>query len=125
MTRRRDSEEKRSFWRMAIQMQRESELPIAEFCRREGLSPASFYSWRRKLEQEADSKAPDQKAPNQNVSSPQARLAPVHVVEDQVALDVRHDIVEVASPAGFVLRVHDDATSDNVRRVLQLMHELS
>jgi hypothetical protein len=32
--------------------------------------------------------------------------------------------VEVVSPSGLILRVGDDANTENVRRVLQLMHEV-
>jgi transposase-like protein len=36
-------------WRQRIDRQRVSGLSIAEFCRRERLSPPGFYVWRRKL----------------------------------------------------------------------------
>lgn len=124
MARRRNSEETRSFWRMAIQMQRESGLPVAEFCRREGLHPASFYAWRRRFEQAADGTATSEAATfAPSVSSAQSPLVPVHVIDDQIAdSGHHHGIVEVVTPGGFVLRVPDDATIDNVRRILQLMH---
>jgi transposase-like protein len=127
MARRRNSDETRSFWRMAIQMQHESGLPVGEFCRREGLHPTSFYAWRRRLEQAADDNGASEVAMvDRSVSSAQSSLVPVHVIDDQVADNSRpHGIVEVVTPDGFVLRVPDDATIDNVRRVLQLMHEVA
>lgn len=36
-------------WRQRVEWQRESGLSIAAFCRREGVSPASFHTWKRKL----------------------------------------------------------------------------
>ena len=36
-------------WRERIERQQQSGLTIAEFTRREGVSPASFYAWKRKL----------------------------------------------------------------------------
>jgi hypothetical protein len=33
--------------------------------------------------------------------------------------------VEVVWPHGLILRVHDEAATDNVRRMLQLLHELA
>jgi hypothetical protein len=36
-------------WRQRIERQRQSGLSIAEFCRRENVSPPSFYVWRRKM----------------------------------------------------------------------------
>jgi transposase-like protein len=120
-----DGEEKWSFWQMAIQMQQESGLSMAEFCRREGLNSSSFYVWRRKLEQ-ADGQTASNGYSSNDQTSLQPRLVPVQVVEDRVAHDVGHPgSVEVASPDGFVLRVPADASSENVRRVLRLMHELA
>lgn len=118
MARRRGSEERRSFWRMALQMQRESGLPMSKFCEREGLSPPSFYAWRRKLDQEANATEPDSAAGGTRSGSlPQ--LLPVRVIAEQ------HDApVEIVTPEGFVVRVHDHAATDNARRVLQLLQEV-
>ena len=38
-------------WAERLARQRRSALSIAEFCRRERISPPSFYSWRRRLAQ--------------------------------------------------------------------------
>ena len=39
----------RETWRKRIERQRQSGLAVGEFCGREGVSPASFYLWKRKL----------------------------------------------------------------------------
>ena len=39
----------REQWRRRIERQRESGLSVVEFCRREGVSPACFHQWKRKL----------------------------------------------------------------------------
>lgn len=36
-------------WRQRLTRQRASGLPIAAFCRKEGVAQAAFYAWRRKL----------------------------------------------------------------------------
>lgn len=116
---RRSSDQKRAFWRMVIQLQGESGLPIREFCEREGVSQASFFAWRRKLEQgaaAAESHRPQEKK-NAEDSPP---LVPVRLLEAKGAA-----AVEVVSPSGLVLRVHDDAGTENVRRVLHLVHEIA
>ena len=41
-------------WRKVIQQQRASGLSVAAFCRRSGVPQASFYAWRRKLENEVN-----------------------------------------------------------------------
>lgn len=38
-------------WRQRMERQRESGLSIAEFCRRESISPHGFHGWRRKFRQ--------------------------------------------------------------------------
>lgn len=39
------------YWRGVLQRQRESGLNVASYCRQESLSAASFYAWRRKLQE--------------------------------------------------------------------------
>jgi transposase-like protein len=48
---------KEAFWRDRIRRQSHSGLPVREYCRRNGLNEASFYGWRRTL-QERDARQP-------------------------------------------------------------------
>jgi hypothetical protein len=48
------------------------------------------------------------------------RLVPVRLLEERESA-----AVEVVCPKGLTLRVRNDADTQNVRRVLQLMHELA
>ncbi len=111
---RRSSEEKRAFWRMVVQMQEESGLSVRKFCEQEGLGQASFFGWRRKLRAEEAEPCDGSEHEDESV-----RLAPVKLLEDKGP-----SAVEIVSPSGLVLRVHDDAGTENVRRVLHLMHEV-
>lgn len=115
---RRSSEEKRAFWQTAVQLHRQSGLSVREFCQREGLSQASFFAWRRKLRQQATQTQSEQSSDGQPEQSP--RLVPVRLLGGGDAAPV-----EVVSPNGLVLRVRDDAATENVRRVLGLMQELA
>ena len=112
---RRSSEEKRAFWRMVVQMQEESGLSVRRFCEQEGLGQASFFGWRRKFRAEKAERRDGSEHEGESV-----RLAPVKVLgeEGNSAVEV------VSSPSGLVLRVADEANTENVRRVLQLMHEV-
>jgi len=90
MAKRRSSDETRRFWQMAIELQHESGLSISEFCRREGLQPASYYAWRRKLNQvSANGEQMTETDTQQSCLS--SRLVPVDVIDDH------HGIVEVVS----------------------------
>ena len=53
---RRRSEEKRAFWRMVIQLQGESSLPIREFCAQE-VSQKSLFAWRKVRQEPAAAKS--------------------------------------------------------------------
>lgn len=46
---------RRQVWRTRLRRYRQSDLTVAEFCRREGVSVPSFYQWKKKL---ADDNSP-------------------------------------------------------------------
>ena len=114
---RQGSAEKRAFWQLAVEMQQESGLTVSKFCEREALNAASFYAWRRKLRRGASQTSPDRSGSGEK-AKPSLQLVPVQVIEDRASA-----AVEVVSPNGLTLRVSDDAATENVRRVLQLLHE--
>ena len=41
--------DRRQFWQMVIDTCKESGLSIAAFCKKEGISEAAYYYWRKKL----------------------------------------------------------------------------
>ncbi len=43
--------EKESYWRLALEEFQGSGLSVRAFCRREGLSEPSFFTWRRTLQE--------------------------------------------------------------------------
>jgi transposase-like protein len=45
----RSDEAKRALWRRRLKEFEAGQSTVAEFCRRVGVSPATFYEWRRKL----------------------------------------------------------------------------
>lgn len=69
----RDRAERREWWRRYIRRQQESNVSVAEFCRRHGLKPVTFYAWKQRLE-----KAP---ARDQRIAgkAPSALAAPAFV----------------------------------------------
>jgi hypothetical protein len=92
-------------WQQRLQRFRNSGLTVTAFCDREGISAASFYVWRRRLQAEPNSPAAD--AP---------RLVPVRVVLPPASAPV-----ELVLPAGLVLRLPPDTDLDWLRRLLPLL----
>jgi len=82
-----------------------SGLRPAEFCAREGVSPASFYAWKRRLHDGAAPAHPD--AP---------RLVPVHVVPAPASAPV-----ELVLPSGCLLRLSPDCDLGWLRQLLPLL----
>ena len=87
------SADRRRHWREVVERQRTSGQSIVGFCSREGLSPASFHAWKRRLRQ------PRHK--NERRAAEQA-LVPVQIVADSAGIA---GSLEVQWPGGVVLRM--------------------
>lgn len=49
---------RRQWWRRLVELQQQSPLPVAEFCRRRQVKPVTFYAWRRRLQGDSVAAAP-------------------------------------------------------------------
>jgi len=87
------SADRQRYWREVIECQQASGQSIVGFCSKEGLSPASFHAWKRRL-----GRAPRER---RRRSAKQA-LVPVQIVRDPAA---NAGGLEVQWPGGVVLRV--------------------
>lgn len=83
-------EDRWAYWRKLVSDQRVSGSSVTAFCRERGVSDASFYSWRRRLEVSEVADA----APAQFVS------VPVTPVESAIELRIPNGMV-VTVAAGF------------------------
>ena len=95
--------ERAGFWRELIEAQAASGLSIDAYCRRRGVSTASFYAWRRRLVEQAT-----------------PRFLPVRVAE-VVASDepsVPRPAVELERADGIRIRVFDGARRETISDVL-------
>jgi hypothetical protein len=79
-------------WREVIERQRASGQSIVGFCMKEGLSPASFHAWKRRL------RRPRREAGQKTAQA----LLPVKVVD---AVPIGSGKLEVEWPDGVMLRV--------------------
>jgi transposase-like protein len=98
---------KERFWRRTIADQAQSDLPIQAYCRRKGLSPGSFRSWRQELARR-DGEITSARRGEHTASS--AALAhtpaflPVRVVQDADSIAAATPI-EILLPTGPTVRV--------------------
>jgi hypothetical protein len=92
-------------WQQRLDRFRTSGLTVADFCEREGISTASFYAWRRRLQ--ADT------APN---TADEPRLVPVRLVTPPPS-----GPVELLLPSGAVLRLSPDTDLLWLRQLLPLL----
>src|SRR5262245_19301317 len=86
---RRPDPSTRQRWQQRLERFRHSGLTVPTFCDREGISPASFYAWRRRLRH--DPTPPAASAP---------RLVPIRLVTPPAGAPV-----ELLLPSGLVLRL--------------------
>jgi hypothetical protein len=85
------SPERRRYWQEAIERQQASGQSIVGFCTKEGLSPASFHVWKRRL----------RRPKRETGKAAKQALVPVQIVRDPVA-GVGN--LEVQWPGGVILR---------------------
>lgn len=95
----------RQVWVERLRRFASSGLPVAAFCAQEGVSAPSFYSWKRRLADEA---------PAARTDGPGPRLLPVYLQPPAASL-------ELALPHGGVLRIPQGADEDTLRCLLRLL----
>jgi len=103
-------------WRDRLARWRESGLSVSEFCWREGVSPPSFYQWRKRL----------RRAPN---SGSRSAGAPVFVPVEVVGASggssplprsgSEEALVEVVMPRGVTVRIGSQVDESRLRSVLR------
>ena len=123
------SQEREQFWRALIGRQSASGLNISQFCQEAGVSPNSFFVWRRRL------RAPDASDRGHRTSarstrreghSPAGRsLVPVRLVADPPgARASKTGTIEVEWPNGLVLRVPMDCDGRVARDLVMALAPL-
>jgi hypothetical protein len=103
---RRQRTEREMYWQDLIDRQRASQQSIADFCQDEGVSTASFYAWRRRLQ------FPGRLVPSQ---VPRSALVPVRIVPEP---SLTREAVIVEWPGGIVVRVATGCDAATLRTVV-------
>ena len=93
-------------WRARMERHRRSGSPVGEFCAAEGVSTASFYQWRRRLEGSPGGSATEQ--------GPQPRFIELSASPLAVASPVR-----ITLPSGAVVALAADASAELATVVLR------
>jgi hypothetical protein len=86
-----DRQARREWWRRQLQRQQQSGMTVAEFCRRHGIQPVTFYSWKRRFQDNAAAPAascpmpqPQANPLTREVPSTDAAFVPVSIVDAHV-----------------------------------------
>ncbi len=122
--------ERAVFWRELIGRQAESGVTVDEFCRRQQVSPSSFYDWRRRLAgaaQRIGTAQPTGVAQSGRTAQPAAlarpatlRFLPVRVAEVTTSNEpsAPRPAVELERADGLRIRVFDGARRETISDVL-------
>lgn len=107
------------FWRELIERHRASGQTAVQFCKQAGVSTASFYTWKRKLNAEVGTTGrkthPDRQRKKKEPPAQIASLVPVQVVADPRESDAP---VEVHLPGAVMLRISSGCEEQTLRVVL-------
>lgn len=117
------SAEKAAFWEFVLSEHIESGLSISAFCRREGVSQASFYQWRKKLGGGALNASPSSHPATTN-------FVPVEIVpaNDSSALSdqavvANHIALTIRTPGGYAVDISTSTPTDLIERSLRVLDQ--
>ena len=101
-------------WRERLRRFRDGDLKVAEFCRREGVSTATFYRWRGRLEQHDErARGVQHRSRKSEIADVARRFLPVNVA--------RLTDAEIELPNGIKIRV-PATNADALRAAILASH---
>jgi transposase len=102
--------DQRQFWQMVLETFKSSGLSVRQFCKQEGLTEASFYSWRKKLSN------PQKSDPGKGSPQPESFI--------QVSMPTAKPIVlELILASGHTLRIPSDIDREFLTGVLSAVKQ--
>jgi hypothetical protein len=114
---RRKTVETERLWRDRMRRQAGSGLSIRQFCAQERISPPSFYSWRRRLNEGADAAVgPPVAKRGRREPRMTGEFIPLEVVDTLTAWEVVH-------PRGYRVRVNGEIHAATLQCILGVFDE--
>lgn len=114
--------EREAHWRRVMARHRESGVSIAEFCRQESISEASFYAWQRKLRQRSSRRTSPREAVGRDASSPSAGIPSILPVRIEPAVDAPASL-RIHWPGGIWLEMTRPVSQQEVAALLGALAE--
>lgn len=119
------SPEKEAYWRKMLGRQQNSGQTVGQFCRKHGLSEASFYGWKREIgfrdRQAARTTGNGRSRPRVKKSTPgdasPSLFIPLHLARGATG------VMELVHPRGYVLRIPAVFDEGCLQRVLHLLDQ--
>ena len=111
--------QREEFWRKAVRRQEHSGLSVVDFCQQEGVTASTFYYWRREI-QRRDDQRQAKALGHSPARADTPGFAPLRLIEDTERYSI-----EIIPHNGWVIRIGEGAASEHVRRILQLVREIS
>jgi len=103
--------DQQQFWQMAIETWQSSGLSIRQFCKQEGLSEPSFYSWRKRL------------TPIQPSDVSKEQIQPESFIQVSMP-EAESGCLELAFTSGHTLRIPSDVDSTFLAGVLSALKQV-
>ena len=105
--------DQRQFWQMVVETYKTSGLSVRQFCQKEGLSEASFYSWRKRLSDE--NKTDHHSEPKEKSS--ESNFIQVSLPNGNTCL------LELVLTSGNTLRINSDIDNRILHNVLSALKQ--
>lgn len=122
----RRSEEKERYWRAVLQRQARSGVSIAKFCRSEGVSEPSFYSWKRRiLAGSKERKVTSPKRSETGRAPAETSGTSVGFVPVQITEEPRPATIRVVWPNGLSVQIPAECDPTEVQAVLHVVDALT
>ena len=115
---RKRSAEKERFWRDIVRRQAGSGLSVRRFCADEGISPPSFYAWRKRLRErgDEDGRSPRRSRCGREVSDNTELFVPLKLLDAPATLEIVH-------PLGYRIQMSGEVNPVALRQVLEALDE--